>query len=158
MQWTISRKIGMGFVIPVVILLVIGAVAYRSMTKLIETSYQVAHTHQVLQELEAVLATMIDAESGERGYAITGEEQFLEPYQRALSRIQDELHRLATLTTDNPRQQRRLDILKPLIASRFERLKTVIETRRGQGMSAATEAIIAGRGKEVMDNVRKIIA
>ena len=78
MQWTISRKIGMGFVIPVVILLVIGAVAYQSMTKLIETSYQVAHTHQVLQELAAVLVTMVDAESGERGYVITGEERFLD--------------------------------------------------------------------------------
>jgi len=148
----------MGFVIPVVILLVIGAVAYRGMTKLIETSYQVAHTHHVLQELEAVLVTMVDAESGERGYVITGEEWFLEPYQRALSRIQEELKRIETLMTDNPRQQRRLDALKPLVVRRFDHLQTVIETRRGQGLSSATEVILAGEGKKMIDDVRKVIA
>jgi methyl-accepting chemotaxis protein len=158
MQWTISRKIGMGFVIPVVILLVIGAVAYRSMTKLVETSYQVAHTHQVLQELEAVLVTMVDAESGERGYVITGEERFLEPYQHALSRIHEEIKQIETLTADNPRQQRRLDALKPLVARRFDHLKAVIEIRRGQGLSGATEAILPGEGKKMIDDVRQVIA
>ena len=72
MQWTIARKIGVGFVVPVVILIAIGAVAYRNTAMLIETSSWVAHTHEVLQDLAAVLATMTDAETGARGYVITG--------------------------------------------------------------------------------------
>ncbi len=158
MKWTVGRKIGAGFALPVVILVVIGWVAYRSTNRLIETSRQVAHTRIVLEELEGVVSTLKDAETGQRGYVITGEEAFLEPYQGAIVGIQDRVRRIGELTADNPNQQRRLDTLRPLIAAKLNELKATIDMRKKSGFKAAAEIVLGGSGKKFMDDARKVIA
>ena len=76
MKWSVGTKIGGGFALALAILVVIGAVAYRSSTRLIETAERVAHTHIVLEDLQGLLSDLKDAETGERGYIITGEEAY----------------------------------------------------------------------------------
>ena len=80
MKWNVGMKIGTGFALALAILVAIGAVSYRSTAKLTDTAEWVDHTHQVLEKLEALLSGMIDIETGDRGYVITGEESYLEPY------------------------------------------------------------------------------
>src|SRR5258707_9361644 len=84
MKWTIGTKIGGGFALALAALLIIGVVSYRSTTGLIETAGLVDHTHLVLENLEQLLSTMKDAETGQRGFVITGEERYLDPYNTAL--------------------------------------------------------------------------
>ncbi len=158
MKWTVGRKIGAGFAVPVAILIVIGWVAYENTNRLIETSRQVAHTYQVLEELEGLLSRMTDAETGVRGYTITGEESYLEPYRAATSRIQDGIKRIGELTSDNQRQQRRLDALRPVTAARLDYLKATIEARRTKGFKAAAELVLTGTGKKLQDEARTVIA
>jgi methyl-accepting chemotaxis protein len=157
MKWTVGRKISAGFGVPLLILLIVGGIAYRSTNTLIETSRQVAHTLIVLEEVEGVLSAMKDAETGERGYIITGEDAFLEPYHGGLARVQDRIKRIGELAADNPNQQRRLDALKPLIASKLNEVKVRIDTRRKSGFKAAADIVLGGEGKKTMDDVRSVI-
>src|SRR5258708_32364732 len=115
MKWTVGTKIGMGFGLGLAIIAIIGGVSYRSTVSLIDTADQVAHTHQVLERLAGVLSDMQDAETGQRGCIITGEDRYLEPYRSALSTVHQDIAALRELTRDNLSQQRRLDVLDPLI-------------------------------------------
>jgi methyl-accepting chemotaxis protein len=160
MRSTVGTKIGAGFGLALVILVVIGGVSYRSTAKLTETAELVAHSHQVLANLEVVVSDMKDAETGQRGYLLTGEERYLEPFRAALAVTNQDLKALRNLTRDNNSQQRRLDILEPLIdgkEGKFAELQETIDLRRdkAKGFAAALEIVLTDKGKKVMDDIRK---
>ena len=106
------------------------------------------HTHIVIQELERLLSGIKDAETGQRGYLLTGEEKYLEPYDAALGLIHTNLHRLEQLTLDNPSQQQRLARIQTLIMEKTAELKQTIELRRTQGLTAALAVVGTDAGKE----------
>jgi len=76
MKWTIGTKIGLGYALAMVILVVVGAISYRGTARNVENAGWVTHTHEALENLEQIYSLMIDAQRGERGYALTGEEKF----------------------------------------------------------------------------------
>src|ERR1700722_20202379 len=86
-MWTFGRRIVVGFMFPLLLLLGIGAVAYRSISSLTGTNHLVAHTQQVLGDIAEVLSLVKDTETGQRGYIITGEESFLQPFQAAVAGV-----------------------------------------------------------------------
>src|SRR5258706_11897184 len=129
-MWTFGRKIAAGFATSFLLLLGIGVVAYRSIDALTKTSYLVAHTHLVMENISGVLSQLKDAETGQRGFVITGDEAYLEPYQSALGSVNKIVKDLQELTSDNPHQQKRIDELEPLIAAKFAELKQTIDLRR----------------------------
>src|SRR6185437_8075453 len=85
MTWTVGKKIGLGFGLALLFLVVVSAISYRSTTKLTETTDAVTQTHIVLEELAALLQALTDAETGQRGYIITAREAYLEPYHAGLA-------------------------------------------------------------------------
>ena len=115
LKWNVGMKIGTGFGLALAILVAIGAVSYRSTTELIVATDWRKHTQEVLETIDDVLSTMKDAETGQRGYIITGDERYLEPFRAAEATINQKVKALRDLTRDNVNQQRRLDILEPLI-------------------------------------------
>ena len=84
-----------------VIIVAIGASAYVSTQRLLEANRRVTHTHEVIEDLEHVLSVLKDAETGQRGFVLTGEERYLEPYNAAAGEIQHDIDALAALTRDN---------------------------------------------------------
>lgn len=155
-------KIGTGFGLALAILAVIGFVAYQSIAKLTETADWVDHTHQVLETLEGVLSTMKDAETGQRGFLLTGEDNYLAPFLAAQVAIDGEIKTLRELTKDNPNQQRRIDALEPLIAGKDGKMPELLETielrkDKMKGLDAALEIVRTGKGKNLMDDIRKVI-
>jgi methyl-accepting chemotaxis protein len=156
-SWTFGKKIALGFGLSVVILLVVGSVAYRSTDVLIENNASVAHTHLVLEDIAQLLSLMKDAETGQRGFVITGDDAFLEPYQQALGPVPKTLANLRSLTSDNPRQQRRIDEAEPLLAAKLAELKRTIDMRRTQGFEPTEKIVQAGEGKKTMDDLRKVL-
>jgi methyl-accepting chemotaxis protein len=162
MIWNVGMKIGAGFALALAILVAIGTVTYRSTSKLTETAEWVAHTYRVLDELEGVLSGMKDAETGQRGYILTGDEKYLEPYRGAQVSVDQGVKSLRDLTKDNVNQQRRLDILEPLIdgnEGKFALLQETIDLRKDstKGFQAALQLIRTDKGKNVMDEIRKTI-
>ncbi|HEY5276645.1 MAG TPA: CHASE3 domain-containing protein, partial [Coriobacteriia bacterium] len=155
-SWTFGKKIAAGFALSFVLLAAIGAIAYRSIAALSQTSYSVAHTHVVLERLASVLSLLKDAETGQRGYVITGDESFLGPYQAAVPAIATTVNDLRELTSD-PAQQKRIGQAEPLIAAKLSELKRIIEMRRNRDVEQATKAIQAGEGKRLMDDLRRLL-
>ena len=159
-QLGVGTKIGAGFAAgQLAAIVVIGTVSYRSTDKLTETANLVEHTHKVLEGLEGVLSDLKDAETGQRGFLLTGDEHYLEPYLAATVAVHQKLADVRDLTKDNPRQQRRLDDLDPLIASKFAELKQTIDLRKDEskGFEAALQVVKTDAGKKIMDDMRKVV-
>ncbi len=157
MKWTIGTKISSGFALALVGVIVIGVVAYRSTNRLIETATWVAHTRQVLTNLERLLSAVKDAETGQRGFIITGEENYLEPYNTALGVINQTFKDIRELTKDNPNQQQRLQELDPLLQNRLAIIKETIDLRKDpqKGFEAAKQVVSTDKGRELMDKIRQ---
>jgi len=157
MKISIGFKLWTSYLAIFFIALIVGTLSYRSLSALLESAQWVEHTHTVQLTLTDLLSALQDAETGKRGYVITGEEHYLEPYQHALSRIESNFKESRELTRDNPAQQHRLDTLYPLITERLAELKEVINLRREKGFDAARQVVISGEGKNLMDSIRNIL-
>ncbi|MEG4005674.1 CHASE3 domain-containing protein [Microcoleus sp. Pol11C1] len=158
MKQSLTPQITAGIGMVVALLVFNAATSYRNTLKLVENERWVSHTHQVLTELEATLSTLKDAETGQRGYLLTGEERYLEPYDSAIARINQQVVGLQQLTADNKRQQQRLRDLKIAIDSKLADLETTLNLRRKQNLAAAVRQIKSGRGKQIMGDIRQQIA
>jgi methyl-accepting chemotaxis protein len=157
MKWTVGAKIGAGFALALVILAVIGVLAYRSTGRLIDAANQREHTHLVLAQLEDLYSQLMDAGRSERGYLLTGDAAYLVPYTAAREKIDQGLDAMGKLTADNPNQQRRLDSVTPVIASELAILQKTIEIRKEKGLAEAVREVETGQAKTLMDRIRKVI-
>ncbi len=157
MTWSIGKKIGAGYVLALLISVIIGVVGYRNIDALIETSHWVIHTNVVLREIDLCLSILQDTETGQRGYIITGVDSYLDPYSRGSTLVRDHIKMLRELTKDNPRQQQRLDALEPLVIQKLDELRETIDLRREEGFDAAVSLVGTGKGKTIMDNIRKVL-
>ncbi|MBA3564496.1 MAG: CHASE3 domain-containing protein [Gammaproteobacteria bacterium] len=115
------------------------------------------HTHRVLTELHDVLVQLQNAETGQRGYIITGDARYLEPYHGAAASAASELALLRRLTADNPRQQRLLDTLEPLISAKFAELESTIRLRESGRNQAAVRVVQSGKGRALMRRIQEVI-
>ena len=157
-SWTFGKKLGAGFGMAGVVLLVIALFGYRSTRDLIENQRWVAHTQEVLRALGHVRVLLVDAETAQRGFVIVGEEAFLEPYTRAVQELPEALRELRTLTADNQEQQRRLQTINDVLAERLGVLAETIKDRRTEGgRERVTAAIAGGLGKALMDRLREML-
>jgi len=152
-----ERKVRLGFTFALACLAVIGVVSYLSVVRLKENAAWVEHTHEVLSSLELLLAAATDSETAERGYVITGDQSYLEPYRQAAAVVDGQTRRLRELTADNRAQQQRLDSVAALVNDRLANLRGVIELRQDQGFAAAQGEILTGKGKQFHDRIRRLI-
>jgi signal transduction histidine kinase len=158
MRRPLAQQIKLGLAVALVLLFINSLVSYRNIRRLIFNERQVSHSQQVLAELEATLSTVKDAETGQRGYLITEDENYLRPYQRAIAQISTSIDSLKRLTEDNPDQQRRILALEQTITAKLNELKQTIAVSRTQGFSAAQQLVRTNRGKRIMDYIRQQVA
>lgn len=158
MRITIGKKIGLGYGVGFFCLLIIGAVSFNSIGKLINNAVWVDHTHEVLYDLSGFLSFLQDVETGQRGFIITGEEKYLESYNVALENISKSIDVLKEKTKTVPRQQERITRLGPLVSEKLAFSKEAIDLRKEKGIEAAVQVVMTDKGKKVMDDMRKIIA
>lgn len=137
---------------------VVGWVSFRDMGSLASADQWEKHTYEVLLELEQLMSAVKDAETGQRGYLLTGNEAYLEPYTNTIQEIGQRQATLLRLTADNPSQQKRLAEVANLIQERLRILEKLIELRRTQGQEAAMKVLMMGQGKVVMDSIREHVA
>ncbi len=155
-HWTFGRKLAFGFSVASIFLIAIGMVGYWSISVLIATSTSVTHTHKVLEQVTSMLSQLKDAETGQRGYLLTGDTGYLEPYQNAAQSAPKLFSELRNLTQDNPNQQRRLDQIETLSAAKFAELQKTIDLRKAGRADEALKTVLAGEGKKVMDDIRQL--
>jgi methyl-accepting chemotaxis protein len=155
--FTFGLKIGAGFAVSCLLALVVGFIGYRSTENLVFTRLNVTHGYAVLQRLSDLISTMKDAETGARGYALTGKETYLEPYLPVENTVRDTIRHLRELTVNDPNQQRRLDVAAALVHAQLNFCKRVIDVRRAQGLNAAVAVIDSNDGKTSMDKLRQLV-
>ena len=156
-SWTFGKKIAGGFALSLILLIAIGAVAYTNISKLTATSEWVTHTHEVLEHIAAVMSQLKDAETGQRGYVITGDEAFLEPYHTGSGGVLATIKDLRKLTADNPNQQKRIDAAESLVNAKLAELKQTVDLRRAGNVDETVKIVRGGEGKRFMDDLRGIL-
>ena len=110
------------------------------------------YTHTVLDSADDLLSALKDAETGQRGYLLTGDKTFLEPYLAVRDHISSQLAELRRITLVNA-AQKHLDALAPLVDAKLAHMSMVIELRRNRNMTAALASVRSGQGKRLMDAI-----
>lgn len=117
----------------------------------------VSHTDSVLVAAEELRGALTDAETGQRGYLLTGDTAFLEPYRSAVPGVARAARALRTLTRDNASQQRRLDTVDRLVAVRLALLDSNIAANRAGGFGSAADFDRVDRGNRTMHGTRDVL-
>jgi CheY-like chemotaxis protein/CHASE3 domain sensor protein len=157
MKSTLSQKIQAGFILSTLILIVAAVLSFRNSEKFNATNQMVKHTQEVLYEFEQVLVSCVNAETGERGYIITGAENYLEPYNKAKNELFVHIRKIKNLTTDNQEQQKNISVIDEKITAFMDRMQYCIDIRRNQGFQKAQEVILSNTGKKMLDEIRVLI-
>ncbi|MEY2411440.1 MAG: hypothetical protein QOD84_46, partial [Acidobacteriaceae bacterium] len=116
------------------------------------------HTYEVLNSLDETVGQLSDAETGQRGYLLTGDETYLEPYRAAIKSVDQTVAHLKNLTADNPSQQKRIQELAPLVEKKLAEMQSTVDLRRNKGIAAAIGLVLEGSGKHAMDQIRTLTA
>jgi PAS domain S-box-containing protein len=156
-KWSVERKTIVMLGVASVILVTLNGLFYRSFIKQKQTSDQVNKSQQTLQKLEGVLSSMKDAETGQRGYLLTRRESYLEPYNLAVKKVDQQIAILKRLTVTDPNQQQVLSSLEPLIAQKLAELQETIVLRKNKGFEAAVQVVLTNQGQKLMDQIRALI-
>jgi signal transduction histidine kinase len=151
---TFKTKTTAGLVAALAILIIVCFYSYRNLVRSEEERAWVIHTHLVLETIDALQGDLTDAETGQRGYLLTGEESYLRPYNNALNESHLNLKSLRSLTDDNPVQQEELDLLEPMVTKNLNELQYRIDIRTKLGLKALIESSGGGAGIGRMDEVR----
>jgi PAS domain S-box-containing protein len=140
------------------ILLVITLLSYQDWEALDRAAQDEQASQTILQQNEDVLSLLKDAETGQRGYLLTRDEKYLEPYNTAVARMPAELSRLRTLAAPYPALRPRVDALEPLVYQKLGELQSTIALRRTQRPKAALVVVETDVGRQTMDKIRQLSA
>jgi signal transduction histidine kinase len=150
---TFKSKVIAGIGTALLIFISIGLLSYQRLLRARDDVFWVTHTHIVLETLETVQASVISAETNQRGFLLTDDETYLSAYNDSLAKARLGLRDVRQLTVDNPIQQKSLDAIEPLVKQRFGLLADVVQTRQKGGLDAAVDSIKSGAGKRAMNQL-----
>jgi signal transduction histidine kinase/DNA-binding response OmpR family regulator/CHASE3 domain sensor protein len=151
---SIKNNLRIGLGLSLLILFITSLASYLSIKSLIKNADLVAYSNEVMINLDEVLATLKDAETGQRGYLLTGDKDFLEPYTGAKQQAIRLLDEFQAETMDNPFQQRNIKKLREIIEGRLQILEHTVGIKNQGGKVSVAELI---NGKTYMDSARELI-
>ena len=128
-------------------------VSFLSFTQMKEAATARWHTNTILKNAGDLLSELKDAETGQRGYLLTGDEAYLEPYLFARDSISGQQEKLRQLTSIST-ARKHLDTMAPLIGAKLAELAQSIALRRNHDMTAVLALVRSGQGKGSMDSIR----
>ncbi len=156
MRLSVGTKIWTSLCGVLLVFLVEAALSYQNTLDLISAAALRAQTYEVRDKLNELFSTMQDAETGQRGFLITGEDRYLAPYLAALPQI-DRLVQEVDDLTNNPVQHRNIEALRQPLKDKLDGFKEEIEARRSQDFDAARQLVLTDEGKRAMEEIRRII-
>jgi methyl-accepting chemotaxis protein len=153
----------MSFAVVVAIFAIVLGVSYSSLLSLVKANGWNIHTYQVMEQSDDILSSLINIETGYRGYVITGAEAFLEPVSLGKEGFRKAFDIAKSLTSDNPAQQERLgQVLDAYTAwTKNEIDATIAQRKTASDQKALVHVykwIEEGHGKEQMDSMRKLLS
>ena len=153
-RWKLDPWVAIPVAVSAALVLGVGLSTLREHRRTLEASDRARHTVRVMEHIGAIRQLVTDAETGQRGYVLTGDHTYLEPYVRAQVALPKALARLQKLIANDPVQLRRLEDLRLSVAAKLEELRVVVAQRGSGDEAAARETIAAGLGQDYMDRIR----
>ncbi|MEO3408515.1 response regulator [Mucilaginibacter sp. CAU 1740] len=150
----LGRNLQLGFVLSLILLVISSAASYFAISNLLQSADLVDHSAKVVEKLEGIVSTMKDAETGQRGYLLTGRKEFLEPYTGSYERSLELTNEVKDLTSDNPKQQANIAAVKDILLHRLNIQKQMIDRKDAGGIVSVDDL---RTGKASMDALRKFI-
>jgi len=132
--------------------------SYQSLQTAAVSEQSLAQSVAVLTELESLLSTLKDAETGQRGYLLTEDQKYLEPYIAAQAELPAELARVRPLLEGRADQLRRLESLVSAAKQKMDELEATVAEGRAGHFDAALRMVRTGRGRTYMDEIRGLVA
>ena len=157
MKITVGKKIWGCLGLLLLVVLGVGWVSLDTTARLTEAARWSEHTHLVQNRLGDLLSAVQDIESGQRGYVITGDEPFLEPYEVARQSLDTVINDIRRLTGDNTEQLRNLERVEQTARNRLAEAQKRIDLRRAEGFEAAQREIKSDTGRKAMVEFRNAI-
>jgi signal transduction histidine kinase len=155
---TFKGKLIAGLAAASAVLIIVAILSYLSLAQNIEDRKWVTHSRLVLEKVDDLQINVINVETSLRGYVITGDESYLIPSRTEHDQAIERLKEVRELTVDNQNQQRSLDRLELLLKEKFQTMQSLVVTRRQGGLAAGATAVREGSGRELMDQIRMVIA
>jgi PAS domain S-box-containing protein len=149
-----SLKVRVTVLATAMVLLLCGVVSYRAVRASAAASRAVADTEDTLLSLERVLSVARDAETGQRGFLLTGDSRYLQPYYAAIAALSERVATLRASLAGDPDAAHQLEILQPLIRAKTDELGRTIELYQGGDHTASLALVMSGQGKQIMDSIR----
>ncbi len=156
-KYSIGTKIAMSFSLILVIMMTLSFLTIFNMNKIRSNNLWVHHTQEVVKNINLQLNSLLNAETGERGYILTGMDSYLEPYTAAIGKIKENSISIRQLTSDNNTQQENLNKLDELIPKKLDELAETIRLRKSLGQESSIKLILSGEGKKSMDEIRVVL-
>lgn len=157
-RYTFEQKLIFGFSIVMSSVFILFFIYNKSKSDFVSSRDWIIHTQKVIDQSHEILSKIEDVELGKRGYVITGDTLFLEPFVESKKQISNYLINLKLLTRDNHSQQLRFNTLERLISREMAFFKNVIELRSNKGFEEAKKLVATAKGKVLMDSIRNTIA
>jgi PAS domain S-box-containing protein len=157
MRSQFQRVIWLGFASAILIIAWLAITSYQNKKVTENAARWVSHTNEVLYHAEQILSLTIDLESGQRGYSLTGIEEFLEPTLSASRLLDSHIQSLKNLTSDRESQQDRIDDVEKLINEKVDFTMRAIAARRNEGFESAQLMNASLVGKRITDKIRTVI-
>jgi PAS domain S-box-containing protein len=142
-------------IVALALVLMIAVLTARNWVNYRSGADRVLVIRQVSEGATSLLSALKDAETGQRGFLLTGQETYLVPYRSALQEIPKAFAQLDQATRIDSRQARRVASLKPLVRAKLQELEQTIGLRRAKGAEAALAEVMSGRGMAHMDQIRQ---
>ena len=146
-----------GFVSSFIVMAALSVLAFHQARTFGQSSEGLTHSQEILRTLEQMRAALAGAETSNRGYLITGDASYLEPYQMSLAKIPADMARLAQLLDGNPLQSAQATELKQNVDARLQTFEQVIAAYQSQGFKAAQELIAQDIGRKQTAQVYRSI-
>ncbi len=152
---TLLKTKRLGWAIIFVLVTAVGLLSYFSGRRYVTAMAAVEHTLAVESAINGTLSLLKDAETSQRGYILSGDPQFLEPYSVSLRELPESFARLSELSRSDQHQQSRLLKMRALTDEKLAFIAETVAMRREGDQAAALQLVRTGRGKQVMDQVRR---
>jgi len=154
MKTTLKNNLRLGLGLSLIILFISSLASYVSIRNLIKSTELVKHSDEIILNSESIISFLKDAETGQRGYLLTGNKVFLEPYYGASDSATAILNKVALSTKDNDVQQKNIAKLREILIKRMGIIKSTIEIK---ALGGAVDPTVLFQGKVYMDQVRGIV-
>ncbi|HEY3495990.1 MAG TPA: CHASE3 domain-containing protein, partial [Polyangiaceae bacterium] len=147
-----------GFALAVLAVISIAALSFKALEQRANSARHATRTLEAVSHMQALLSLVKDAETGQRGYLLTGEDRYLEPFRQAERALPQELEQTRQSLADDPVQARRLRSVERLATDKFAELRETIELYGSGRVNQALTLVRTDRGRDVMDGIRRAAA